>query len=157
MKKKEPGKIEKIEIVNKKKDVKKVDLKKTLTLGKSVSQNYLKTINKKKVKKITDYNTVNRNITMGRNIKKRTLNADKNKFINSVDFGSNQVDLDISGDNKGLFEYRADSKNTKKNPFKKKAPVTCLKKELLKNDSGLLKSRNSNNSGLLHTQNSYEY
>jgi hypothetical protein len=157
VKKKEPGKIEKIEIVNKKKDVKKVDLKKTLTLGKSVSQNYLKTINKKKVKKITDYNTVNRNITMGRNIKKRALNADKNKFINSVDLGSNQVDLDISGDNKGLFEYRADSKNTKKNPFKKKAPVTCLKKELLKNDSGLLKSRNSNNSGLLHTQNSYEY
>ena len=157
VKKKEQGKIEKIEIVNKKKDVKKVDLKKTLTLGKSVSQNYLKTINKKKVKKITDYNTVNRNITMGRNIKKRALNADKNKFINSVDFGSNQVDLDISGDNKGLFEYRADSKNTKKNPFKKKAPVTCLKKELLKNDSGLLKSRNSNNSGLLHTQNSYEY
>ena len=157
VKKKEPGKIEKIEIVNKKKEVKKIDLKKTLTLGKSVSQNYLRTINKKKVKKITNYNTINRNITMGRNIKQRTLNADKNKFINSVDLGSNQVDLDISGDNKGLFEYRADSKNTKKNPFKKKAPVTCLRKELLKNDSGLLKSRNSNNSGLLHTQNSYEY
>ena len=124
VKKKEPGKIEKIEIVNKKKEVKKVDLKKALTLGKSVSQNYLKTINKKKVKKISNYNTINKNITMGRNIKQRTLNVDKNKFINSVDLGSNQVDLDISGDNKRLFEYRADSKNTKKNTFNKQTTVT---------------------------------
>ena len=92
---------------------------------------------------------------MGRNIKQRTLNQDK--FINSVELGSGDVDLDISGDNKGLFEYRGDSKNTKRNPFKKKAPIVTLKKQLLKNDSGLHNSRNNNKSGLLHTQNSYEY
>ena len=100
---------------------------------------------------------MNRNIITGRNIKQRTLNDDK-KLLKSVDLGENQVDLDISGESKGLFEYRGDSKNTRKNPFKKKAPVISIKNKLLiKNDSGLLYSRNSNNSGLLNTQNSYEY
>ena len=159
VKKKELGKIEKIEIVNnnKKKETKKPQLKKNLTLGKSVSQNYLKTINSKKKIKQTNYITMNRNIITGRNIKQRTLNDDK-KLLKSVDLGENQVDLDISGESKGLFEYRGDSKNTRKNPFKKKAPVISIKnKMLIKNDSGLLYSRNSNNSGLLNTQNSYEY
>ena len=155
MKKKDIGDIEILnnnKIIDKKD--KKTDLKKTLTLGKSVSQNYLKTLNNKKSKK-SIYNTINKNITLGRNIKQRTLNQDK--FINSVELGSGDVDLDISGDNKGLFEYRGDSKNTKRNPFKKKAPIVTLKKQLLKNDSGLHNSRNNNKSGLLHTQNSYEY
>ena len=154
--KKKPGKIGKIEIVNNNKgktDIK--ELKKTLTLGKSVSQNYLKTIVKKKSKK--NNVILNRNITLGRNIKQKTLNEDK-KFINSVDLGGDSdVDLDISGDSKGMFEYREDTKNTPKTPFnKKKARIITLKNKMLtKNISDLNNSRN--NKGGLTNQNSYEY
>ena len=154
--KKKPGKIGKIEIVNNNKgktDIK--ELKKNLTLGKSVSQNYLKTIVKKKSKK--NNVILNRNITLGRNIKQKTLNEEK-KYINSVDLGGDSdVDLDISGDNKGIFEYREDTKNTPKTPFnKKKARIITLKNKMLtKNISDLNNSRN--NKGGLTNQNSYEY
>ena len=163
VKKKDLGKIKKVEIVNKgkndKKDIKNIDLKKnsTLTLNKSVSQNYLETLNKKKLKKSSNNNIFNRSKVIGRNIKPRLLKVDSDKFLNSVDMAKKEVDLDISGENKGLFEYRGDSKDTRKNPFKKKPQIISLKKRMLtKNDSGLNNSRN-NNSGLLQTQNSYEY
>ena len=64
--------------------------------------------------------------------------------------------MDISGDSKGLFEYRADSKNRKK-PFKKKAQVITLRSKMLKNDSGLLNNSKNNKSVVLNSQNSYEY
>jgi hypothetical protein len=159
MKKKDLGKIKKVDNLNKvKNDNKKEELKKTYTLNKSVSQNYLETMNKKKLKKSTNFNTLNRSKVIGRNIRPRLLKVDSDKLLNSVDMASNEVDLDISGDSKGLFEYRGDSKNTKKNPFKKKAQIISIKKKMLtKNDSGLNNSRNSQGGFQLSGQNSYEY
>ena len=73
---------------------------------------------------------------------------------NSINFERSENNLDISGDNKGLFEYRGDS-NAKKNPFKKKTHIISLKSKMLTNQSGLLNSRN--NKSLLSGQNSYEF
>jgi len=141
-KKKEFSKIEGVKGTNKKYENKviKKEIKKTLSLNKSVSQNYLKTINKKK--------EINKNyISL---IRQNSKNDD-----NSINFEKSENDLDISGDNKGLFEYRGDSK-TKKNPFKKKTHIISLKSKMLtKNQSGLLNTRN--NKSLLSGQNSYEF
>ena len=160
IKKNEKGKNEKKETVNNKKgknekkdNTKKIELKETLTLGKSVSQNYLQTINKKKQKK-TNFNNMNRNITMGKDFKPRAFEL-KAKYFHSINYEKNE-DLDISGDSKGLFEYRADSKNTKK-PFKKKAQVITLRSKMLKSDSGLSNNSKNNKSAILNAQNSYEY
>ena len=154
------GKIEKKGAVNNKgkndkKENKKVELKKTVTLGKSVSQNYLKTINTKKLKK-NNNNTANRNITVGKNFKQKTLNDTKDKFLKSVDLERGGIDIDISGDNKGMFEYRADSKN-RKHAIKKKAPIVSIKNKMLnKNVNSLNNSRNIK-SGMNINQNSFEY
>ena len=114
-----------------------------MTLNKSVSQNYLKTIKKKK--------EINKNyISLNR---QNSKNDDK--CMNSINYERNDNDLDISGDNKGLFEYRGDSQ-TKKNPFKKKTHITSIKTKMLsKNQSGLINTRN--NKSLLSGQNSYEF
>ena len=121
----------------------KKELKKTLTLNKSVSQNYLKTIKKKK--------EINNNYISLNNQKSKN----DNKWMNTINYERKENNLDISGDNKGLFEYRGDSQ-TKKNPFKKKTHIISLKSKMLtKNQSGLLGSRN--NKSLLSGQNSYEF
>ena len=115
-------------------------------------------MNKKKLKKSTTFNTLNRSKVIGRNIRPRLLKVDSDKLLNSVDMAGNEVDLDISGDSKGLFEYRGDSKNARKNPFKKKAQIISIKKKMLtKNDSGLNNSRYSQGGFQLSAQNSYEY
>ena len=136
-------------------DNNKNDLKKNLTigLGKSVSQNYLKTINKKKVIKKSLNNTLNKKIPTGRNIKQRTLNVDT-KNIKSVDLGNSDIDLDISGDSKGLFEYKEDSKNIKKKSINKKPKIISLKNKMLVKN---LSSRNNKFGYQLNNQNSYDY
>ena len=144
-KKIEFGKKEEVKEANIKyeKKVVKKEIKKTLSLNKSVSQNYLKTLNKKK--------EINKNyISLNRQNSKNDV-----KYMNSINFERNENDLDISGDNKGLFEYRGNSQ-TKKNPFKKKTHIISLKSNMLaKNQSGLNNTRN--NKSLLSGQNSYEF
>jgi hypothetical protein len=144
-KKIEFGKKEEVKETNIKyeKKVVKKEIKKTLSLNKSVSQNYLKTLNKKK--------EINKNyISLNRQNSKNDV-----KYMNSINFERNENDLDISGDNKGLFEYRGNSQ-TKKNPFKKKTHIISLKSNMLaKNQSGLNNTRN--NKSLLSGQNSYEF
>ena len=162
--KNKPGKIEKKEIVNN--NMEKAELKSTKTiednnknyiLVKSVSQNYLKTLKKKKTFVINNYNTQSRNVIFSRN--NNTINYD-NKFKNSVDLERDAVDLDISGDNKGLFEYKSNSKDKKKkkNPFKKKAPIISLNSRILKkNPSGYLNTSRNNEEYSLSSQNSFEF
>ena len=136
---------EEVKGINKKyeKKVTKKEIKKTLSLNKSVSQNYLKTLNKKK--------EINNNyISLNR---QNSKNDDKN--LNSINYERNENDLDISGDNKGIFEYRGNS-HTKNNPFKKKTHIISLKSKMLtKNQSGLINTRN--NKSLLSGQNSFEF
>jgi len=162
--KKKPEKIEKKEIVNN--NMGKAELKSTKSIDdnnknyilvKSVSQNYLKTLKKKKTFVINNYNTQSRNVIFSRN--NNTINYD-NKFKNSVDLERDAVDLDISGDNKGLFEYKSNSKDKKKkkNPFKKKAPIISLNSRILKkNPSGYLNTSRNNEEYSLSSQNSFEF
>ena len=150
---KKSGKNEKIKVIfsNKAKNEKKVVIKKDndKSLGKSVSQNYFKTINVQNSKN-TDKNTIfNKYVTIGKSIKGKEVK----EINNTVNLSGEGVDLNISGENKGLFEYRTNFVK-KKNPYQKKAQVISLKNKMM-NSKGILK--NNKSCLQLNPQSSYDY
>ena len=78
----------------------------------------------------------------------------KENAVNSVDLTSEGVNADITGDNKGIFEYRADSPSKKKGQIKK---IYQNKKLLKKIENNINNAKNNISVGFkINTQNSYE-